>query len=104
MAEQERASVLVRGARDVGSAVAAVLFRAGYGVALHDEPEPATPRRGMAFTDALFHRRAAEDFTRGRPDQSTSKAGGKDQNEAVDAASAEYRRISPFATGDKSLR
>jgi xanthine dehydrogenase accessory factor len=54
MAEQERASVLVRGVGDVGSAVAAVLFRAGYSVALHDEPAPATPRRGMAFTDAVF--------------------------------------------------
>ncbi|MGC1891414.1 MAG: hypothetical protein WA709_35960 [Stellaceae bacterium] len=54
MAEQERPSVLVRGVGDVGSAVAAVLFRAGYGVALHDEPAPATPRRGMAFTDAVF--------------------------------------------------
>lgn len=54
MAERERASVLVRGVGDVGSAVAAVLFRAGYSVALHDEPAPATPRRGMAFTDAVF--------------------------------------------------
>jgi xanthine dehydrogenase accessory factor len=54
MAEQERASVLVRGVGDVGSAVAAVLFRSGYSVALHDEPSPATPRRGMAFTDAVF--------------------------------------------------
>jgi xanthine dehydrogenase accessory factor len=54
MAEQERASVLVRGVGDVGSAVAAVLFREGYSVALHDEPAPATPRRGMAFTDAVF--------------------------------------------------
>jgi xanthine dehydrogenase accessory factor len=54
MAEQERASVLVRGAGDVGSAVAAMLFRAGYFVALHDEPAPATPRRGMAFADAVF--------------------------------------------------
>jgi xanthine dehydrogenase accessory factor len=31
-----------------------VLFRAGYAVALHDEPAPATPRRGMAFADAVF--------------------------------------------------
>ena len=54
MAEQERASVLVRGVGDVGSAVAAVLFRTRYRVALHDEPAPATPRRGMAFTDAVF--------------------------------------------------
>jgi xanthine dehydrogenase accessory factor len=49
-----RASVLVRGIGDVGSAVAVVLFRAGYAVAVHDEPAPATPRRGMAFADAIF--------------------------------------------------
>jgi xanthine dehydrogenase accessory factor len=46
--------VLVRGVGDVGSAVAVVLFRAGYAVALHDEPAPAAPRRGMAFADAVF--------------------------------------------------
>ena len=50
----EQAPVLVRGVGDVGSAVAVVLFRAGYAVALHDEPAPATPRRGMAFADAVF--------------------------------------------------
>jgi hypothetical protein len=54
MGKQERVPVLVRGVGDVGSAVAAVLFHAGYRVALHDEPEPTTPRRGMAFTDAVF--------------------------------------------------
>ncbi|KQW18099.1 hypothetical protein ASC80_21950 [Afipia sp. Root123D2] len=46
--------VLVRGIGDVGSAVSVLLFRAGYPVALHDDPEPATSRRGMAFTDAVF--------------------------------------------------
>jgi xanthine dehydrogenase accessory factor len=46
--------VLVRGVGDVGSAVAVILHRAGYGVALHDEPTTPTPRRGMAFADALF--------------------------------------------------
>lgn len=50
----DRSPVLVRGVGDVGSAVAVVLFRAGYAVALHDEPAPATPRRGMAFADAVF--------------------------------------------------
>jgi xanthine dehydrogenase accessory factor len=54
MTEAERSPVLVRGAGDVGSAVAAVLFRAGFAVALHDEPAPAAPRRGMAFADAVF--------------------------------------------------
>lgn len=46
--------VLVRGAGDVGSAVAVLLLRAGYAVALHDERAPATLRRGMAFIDAIF--------------------------------------------------
>lgn len=54
MIEAERSSVLVRGVGDVGSAVAVVLFRAGYSVALHDDPAPSTPRRGMAFADAVF--------------------------------------------------
>ena len=46
--------VLVRGVGDVGSAVAHRLFGAGYGVVIHDDPEPTTSRRGMAFTDAVF--------------------------------------------------
>jgi xanthine dehydrogenase accessory factor len=54
MIEAERLPVLVRGVGDVGSAVAAVLFRARYAVALHDEPGPVAPRRGMAFADAVF--------------------------------------------------
>jgi xanthine dehydrogenase accessory factor len=50
----ERVNVLVRGIGDVGSAVAVILYRAGFTVALHDEPQPATSRRGMAFADAAF--------------------------------------------------
>jgi hypothetical protein len=30
-----------------------------------------------------------------------ARRAGKHQNEAVDAAIAEYRRLSPYATGDK---
>jgi xanthine dehydrogenase accessory factor len=45
---------LVRGIGDVGSAIAVELFRAGYGVALNDDPAPTTPRSGMAFTDTVF--------------------------------------------------
>ncbi len=48
------AVVLVRGAGDVGSAVASVLFRAGHRVVLHDASAPSHSRRGMAFVDALF--------------------------------------------------
>jgi len=46
--------VIVRGVGDIGSAVAHRLFRAGYRVVIHDEPQPTTSRRGMAFTDAVF--------------------------------------------------
>ncbi|MGI8729436.1 MAG: xanthine dehydrogenase [Solirubrobacteraceae bacterium] len=49
-----RPTVLVRGIGDVGSAVAVVLYRAGYGVAIHDIAAPAAPRRGMALADAVF--------------------------------------------------
>jgi len=47
-------TVLVRGVGDVGSAVAHRLFGAGYAVAIHDDTRPATTRRTMAFTDAVF--------------------------------------------------
>lgn len=50
----DRSRVLVRGTGDVGSAVAVLLYRAGYAVALHDEPTTTTPRRGMAFANAVF--------------------------------------------------
>ncbi len=46
--------ILVRGSGDVGSAVAHVLFGAGHTVVIHDVERPAAPRRGMAFTDAVF--------------------------------------------------
>lgn len=52
------AVVLVRGAGDVGSAVAHRLFRAGHAVVLHDRARPSHARRGMAFADALFVGRA----------------------------------------------
>ncbi|MEA2198197.1 MAG: xanthine dehydrogenase accessory factor [Solirubrobacteraceae bacterium] len=48
--------VLVRGSGDVGSAVAHRLFGSGHAVVVHDVPLPAVPRRGMAFTDAVFDR------------------------------------------------
>lgn len=49
------AVVLVRGTGDVGSAVAALLCRAGHHVVLHDSSTPSHSRRGMAFVDALYH-------------------------------------------------
>jgi len=50
--------ILVRGAGDIGSAVAHRLFSDGYAVAIHDGPQPTATRRGMAFTDAVFDGRA----------------------------------------------
>lgn len=46
--------ILIRGANDVGSAVAHRLFMAGYFVVIHEMPQPVTTRRKMSFTDAVF--------------------------------------------------
>lgn len=53
--------ILVRGANDVGSAVAHLLFSRGYAVVLHETPNPTTARRRMSFTDAVFDGRAILD-------------------------------------------
>lgn len=53
-----RGAVLIRGAGDVGSAIAHRLLHAGYTVVLQDGPTPTTLRRGMAFTDAIFDEQA----------------------------------------------
>lgn len=53
-ADAQSPIVLVRGSGDVGSAVAHLLLRSGYAVVVHDVERPAAPRRGMAFTDAIF--------------------------------------------------
>lgn len=46
--------ILVRGANDIGSAVAHCLFRSGYPVVIHETHQPTTTRRRMSFTDAVF--------------------------------------------------
>jgi len=46
--------ILIRGANDVGSAVAFRLFTAGYSVVVHETPLPTTTRRKMAYADAIF--------------------------------------------------
>jgi xanthine dehydrogenase accessory factor len=58
--------VLVRGSGDVGSAVAHVLLRRGYGVVIHEVELPAAPRRGMAFADAVFDGACVLDGVRAR--------------------------------------
>jgi xanthine dehydrogenase accessory factor len=47
-------TVLIRGSGDIASAVAHVLFTDGYRVVIQESPQPATTRRKMAFTDAVF--------------------------------------------------
>ena len=54
MDEGRRLRVVIRGAGDVGSAVAHRLFCAGHAVAIHESTEPTATRRGMAFADAVF--------------------------------------------------
>lgn len=55
------ATILVRGANDIASAVGLRLFQAGYALAIHVEPAATTTRRGMAFADAINDGRAVLD-------------------------------------------
>jgi xanthine dehydrogenase accessory factor len=47
-------SILVRGANEVGSAVALQLFNAGFPVSLHEAARPDTNRRSVSFSDCAF--------------------------------------------------
>lgn len=58
--------ILVRGANDIGSAVAHRLFTSGYAVVLHEISQPATARRRMSFTDAVFDEHARLDGVEAR--------------------------------------
>ena len=65
---------VVRGAGDIGSAVAHRLFREGCAGVLQEGPKPTTTRRGMAFADAVFDGRRHLDgvdaaAVRGRTDR-----------------------------------
>ncbi len=53
--------VLVRGIGDVASVVALRLLQARHAVAIHTDAAPATTRRGMDFSDAVFDREAQVD-------------------------------------------
>lgn len=46
--------ILIKGTGEIASAVAVTLHRAGERVVLVDGPAPAEPRRGMAFTEAVY--------------------------------------------------
>lgn len=51
---QTARAALILGTNEIASAVAAELFKAGYGVVMSHDPNPPVIRRGMAFHDALF--------------------------------------------------
>lgn len=46
--------VIIRGAGEIGSAVAHALFCAGHAVVIHEPSAPFTTRRRMSFADAVF--------------------------------------------------
>lgn len=68
--------ILVRGANDIGSAVAHRLFRAGYAVAIHEDPKPTTARRKMSFTDAVYDGEAMLDGAQAKRVESLSSLRG----------------------------
>lgn len=51
---RSRCFTLVRGTGEIASGVAHALHQAGWPVVMHDLPTPATIRRRMAFSDAVF--------------------------------------------------
>lgn len=55
MTEPKRTRVLVRGAGEIASAIAHLLFRKGTAVALQASRPPIAIRRPMAFSDAVFN-------------------------------------------------
>jgi len=57
--------VIILGANEIASAVAARLTREGYRVVLSHDPYPPVIRRGMSFHDALFQDRAEVDGIQG---------------------------------------
>ena len=56
---------VILGTNEIASAVGVYLHRAGWGVALSDDPYPPVIRRRMAFYDALFGDKASVDGVAG---------------------------------------
>jgi xanthine dehydrogenase accessory factor len=86
--------VLVRGSGDVGSAVAHRLFLSGHPVVIHDVPLPAAPRRGMAFTDAIFDGACElEGVKAARVDDVGELAGALSERVCVPVAVTEFESV-----------
>jgi xanthine dehydrogenase accessory factor len=87
-------TVLVRGSGDIGSAVAHRLFRADYSVVIHDIPQPAATRRGMAFADAVFDREVMlEGVTARRVDDLTALCALLPQHTLIPLTVAEFQLV-----------
>lgn len=86
--------IVVRGAGDVGSAVAHALFSAGYAVVLHDSPTPPHTRRGMSFVDALFEGQAElEGMLAKRARSSSDIAKMADCHRALPVSEGEFKGV-----------
>jgi xanthine dehydrogenase accessory factor len=101
--------VLVRGSGDVGSAVAVVLHRAGYGVAIHEVAAPSAPRRGMAFADAVFDGACELDGERAvRIDDVAALPSAVAEGEAIPVTTADIaevlRALGPAVLVDARMR
>jgi xanthine dehydrogenase accessory factor len=76
--------IVVKGAGDVGSAVAHALFGAGFAVVLVEGGQPATARRGMSFSEAVFDGRAElEGLSAVRADRLDAVAQLLEQRESI---------------------
>jgi len=96
-----RLTVLVRGVGDVGSAVAHALFRRGHAVVVHDGPAPATTRRRMAFTDAVFDGQAELAGLRAtRVDEPHHLAAAMSDGATIPVMVIPFRRLLPILAPD----
>jgi xanthine dehydrogenase accessory factor len=87
-------AILVRGCGDVGSAVALVLFNAGYGVVIHDSLQPTATRRKMSFCDAIFDGSAMLAGIRGqRIDDLTQLAGLIHSRKSIPLTTLELKTV-----------
>lgn len=101
--------ILVKGAGDVGSAVAQVLHAAGYAVVLVEGADPSTARRGMSFAEAIFVGRAElEDVVARRvsgPEAALDLlAEGQALPVLVGEPGAAVRALAPAVTVDARMR
>lgn len=98
---------LVKGAGDVGSAVAHTLWQAGLRVVIVDVPAPSIARRRMSFADALFDGEAVLEGTRAvRVEKATALSAALAQGRVipVTAVAAAVSVLQPDIVVDARMR